>query len=84
MESEPKQEESKKQEQRIVFWDSCVFIDRIGRTADKIEALEEITDAAEKKQVVIVTSLITLVEVLRLDPKDSTRKKDTQAKPTPS
>lgn len=52
------------------YWDSCVFIDRIQRTPDRIGDLEEITNAAEAKKVLIVTSAMAIAEVCKL--RDST------------
>ena len=50
-----------------VYWDSCVFIDRIQRTPGRISILEEITNAAESNEIEIITSNFTIAEVCKLD-----------------
>lgn len=51
----------------LIYWDSDVFIHRIEETPDKIQTLRAITDAAERGEVRIVTSALTLVEVSKLN-----------------
>ena len=48
-----------------VYWDSCVFIDRIQRTPGRIAVLEEITNAAEAHEIEIITSNFTIAEVCK-------------------
>lgn len=48
-----------------IYWDSCVFIDRIQRTPGRIAVIEQITNAAERGDVVLVTSALTLAEVVK-------------------
>ena len=62
----------------VVYWDSCVFIDRIQRTPARIELLESITNLAASGGLAIVTSTLTIVEVLRGP--DSSVPTDAQAK----
>ncbi len=49
-----------------IYWDSCVFLDRLKRRADRITVLEAITDAAASGDFLIVTSCVTLSEVIKL------------------
>jgi predicted nucleic acid-binding protein len=52
---------------RVVYWDSCVFIDRIeGANTERVPALRAMTDAAAKNDLKIVTSAFTLAEVVKL------------------
>lgn len=53
-----------------VYWDSDLFLSRIHRTPGRIEVLEEITNRAERREVIIATSAFTMVEVARLDELD--------------
>lgn len=46
-----------------VYWDSCVFIALMSREAPRIDLLEEIEEAAIRKQILVVTSAIAVVEV---------------------
>ncbi len=54
-----------------VYWDSSAFLSRFARTAGRIEALEELTDCAERGQVRIVTSILTMAEVAWWDGDDA-------------
>ncbi len=54
----------------VVYWDSCVFIDRLQETGDQVELLHQLTDLAEKGGLLIVTSTLTIAEVIRLDNPD--------------
>ena len=47
-----------------VYWDTCCFIGRIEREPDKIEDLEPLTKLAEENKLLIVTSTLTIAEVL--------------------
>ena len=51
---------------RIVYWDSCVFIDRIQATPGTINVLRGITDRAENGAIRIATSLFTMCEVAKV------------------
>ncbi len=51
---------------RAIYWDSCVFIDRLQRRPDRIGILEEITDAAAAGDFLIVTSTVAITEVIKL------------------
>jgi predicted nucleic acid-binding protein len=53
-------------DERLVYWDSDAFISRIERTPDRIQALEELTDAAERGQVRIVASILAMAETAKL------------------
>ncbi len=56
-----------KTEGPTVYWDSVVFIARIQREAGRIAVLEQISDAAERGELRIVTSTFTMVEVAKLN-----------------
>ncbi len=58
-------------DERAIYWDSCAFISRLERTADRIQALEELTDQAERGEVRIVTSILALAETAKLGQLDS-------------
>jgi predicted nucleic acid-binding protein len=47
-----------------VYWDSCCFIARIQREADRIAEVESLTKLAEEEKLIIVTSTLTIAEVL--------------------
>jgi predicted nucleic acid-binding protein len=47
-----------------VYWDACCFIGRIQRESDKIADLEQLTTLAEDGKLLIVTSTLTIAEVL--------------------
>ncbi len=49
--------------ERLLFWDSNVFISRIEKTPGRITVLEQLTGAAEAGQLRLVTSALTLAEV---------------------
>ena len=49
----------------LIYWDSCVFIDRIQGTSGRIDLLTELTERAERGDLKIVASTITIAEVLR-------------------
>ncbi len=53
-------------EARLVYWDSCVFIDRIQRTPGRIDALRSLTDCAERGELRIATSVFAMCEVARI------------------
>jgi len=50
----------------LVYWDSCVFLDRIPQTPDRIEALRELTDRAQAGGLRIATSAFTMCEVAKV------------------
>jgi predicted nucleic acid-binding protein len=51
----------------LVYWDSCVFIDRIeAKNSDRIDTLRAMTDAAERGELMIVTSALAMAEVVKL------------------
>ena len=53
--------------ENVVYWDSCTFIHRIQQTPEHIDVLRQITDAAEKDKLSIVTSAFTLCEVAKVN-----------------
>jgi predicted nucleic acid-binding protein len=50
-----------------VYWESSVFISRIQGTPGRIDVLRQITDQAERGEIEIATSTVTLAEVARVD-----------------
>jgi len=48
-----------------VYWDACAFIGRIQREPDKIVELEQLTELATQGKLLIVTSTLTIAEVLK-------------------
>ncbi len=50
-----------------VYWDSCVFIHCIQQTPQHIRILRNITAYAEAGKITIVTSALTLAEVVKCD-----------------
>jgi len=53
-------------EPRPVYWDSCVFIDLLQQTPSRYDACDAVHRQAEKEQIIIVTSVVTLTEVTRI------------------
>ncbi len=51
----------------LIYWDSCVFIDLIEKTPARFSILEAIVASAERGEVRIVASTVSLVEVAKLD-----------------
>ncbi|MFT3879959.1 MAG: type II toxin-antitoxin system VapC family toxin [Gemmatales bacterium] len=63
----------------IVYWDSCVFIDLLSQQkADRFAACKHIQERAEKGEVTIVTSAITITEVMKLGSAPATDKENKQ------
>ena len=60
-------------ERKPFYWDSCLFIDLIGRTGGYLTVLDQMCEAAKQKEIILVTSALTLAEVLG--------RRDTPAKP---
>ncbi len=58
-----------------VYWDACCFIARIKREKGRIEDVEQLTSLAENDKLLIVTSTITIAEVLQ-EPKISLPRDD--------
>lgn len=55
---------------RFRYWDSCCFIGWLKAEADKVTPCRPVIQAAEGGDLKIVTSALTLAEVLRLKGKD--------------
>jgi predicted nucleic acid-binding protein len=51
----------------LIYWDSNVFIDLIEKTPARYQVLEGIVNSAERGEVRIVTSAMSLVEVSKLN-----------------
>jgi len=49
-----------------IYWDSCVFLDRLRRHPDRIALLENITNGAAEGDILVVTSAVTKAEVIKL------------------
>jgi predicted nucleic acid-binding protein len=47
-----------------VYWDACCFLGKIQREKDRISELDHLTKEAENKKLLIVTSTLTITEVL--------------------
>jgi len=48
--------------EQLLYWDSDLFISRIQRTPDRINVLEPLTQAAERGEIRIVTSILAKAE----------------------
>ena len=65
---------------KLHYWDSCVFLAFLKNEKDKINDCISVLKAAENGQVIIVTSAITFIEVVKLEkgqpklPKESEEK----------
>lgn len=49
------------------YWDSCVFLAALKREPSRIAECDSIIQAARSRELIIVTSSLTLVEVIKLD-----------------
>jgi predicted nucleic acid-binding protein len=49
-----------------VYWDACVFIDLLQQTAGRYDACEDCRQRAEKGELILITSAITIAEVNKL------------------
>ncbi|GCA95945.1 type II toxin-antitoxin system VapC family toxin [Microcystis aeruginosa] len=65
---------------KLHYWDSCVFLAFLKNEKDKINDCISVLKAAENGQVIIVTSTLTFIEVVKLEkgqpklPKESEEK----------
>ena len=50
----------------IRYWDSCCFIGWLAEEENKVDACKEVLDIAEAGRLTIVTSTLTLAEVVKL------------------
>jgi predicted nucleic acid-binding protein len=53
-----------------VYWDACIFIEvlqKTGKDRARLEACQDIEDKAKKGELNIVTSMLTITEVNKLD-----------------
>lgn len=55
-----------KQKVLAIYWDSDAFLGWLGKEADKQKACGTVLGAAERGEVVLVTSSLTLTEVIRI------------------
>src|SRR5262249_2514454 len=62
-----------------VYWDSCVFIDRLQRSPDKIVVLEELTDAARAAKLIIVASTLCIAETVKIGTGDAGSKSQSES-----
>jgi len=51
----------------LLYWDSCVFLSAIQQTAGRYATLKAILDSAAADKIVIVTSALTIAEVVKMD-----------------
>lgn len=70
------------QKKQIVYWDSDCFLGFLKNEADKIKQCKGTTDNAERGNLIIVTSAITLIEVIKLDKHDSPLRLDIKSAKT--
>ena len=49
-------------ESRLIYWDSCIFIDYFQRQPDRIATLDSIVRETRDKNILLVTSIISQVE----------------------
>ena len=47
------------------YWDSCAFLGILSGEEDKVPVCKPVLEAAEKGELVIVTSAVTLAEVIK-------------------
>jgi predicted nucleic acid-binding protein len=52
---------------QVVYWDANCFLGYLKKEEDKIKQCAGVQELAEKNKLVIVTSAITLIEVVKLD-----------------
>jgi predicted nucleic acid-binding protein len=52
---------------KVVYWDADCFLGFLKEENDKIQQCLGVTELAEKGKLIIVTSAITLIEVVKLD-----------------
>jgi predicted nucleic acid-binding protein len=52
---------------KLHYWDSCVFLALLKNEPDKINECLAVLKAAKNRQVTIVTSALTFIEVVRLE-----------------
>lgn len=55
---------------RYRYWDSCCFIGLLKAEEDKVDKCKDAAQLAQRGELTIVTSALTLTEVLRLKGKD--------------
>ncbi len=58
------------------YWDSCAFIALIAAQEGRVETLKAIAEAAERGETQIVTSALTLAEVIKLESKRAASEED--------
>ena len=51
----------------LIYWDSCVFIDLIEKTTSRYQTLEAIVASAERGEARIISSSVSLAEVVKLN-----------------
>jgi len=53
--------------EKIYYWDSSVFCAFFEKEPDRVDSVEQFLEEAESGEVIIVTSFITITEVLKID-----------------
>lgn len=49
----------------LLYWDACVFISAIQQTPERYSVLKAILDLAKTEKVFVVTSALTIAEVVK-------------------
>lgn len=49
---------------QIVYWDSVAFLVLLNREADKVASCEDVWKTAERGLIMVVTSTLTVAEVI--------------------
>ncbi len=60
---------------KVVYWDSDCFLGLLNREQDKIQKCQSVIKNAEKGKLVIVTSAITFIEVIKMKGKKQVPRK---------
>jgi predicted nucleic acid-binding protein len=51
------------EEQRRIYWDSCVFLEYIDRNSPHLNVLDVIVESAKRGDILLITSMIAITEV---------------------
>lgn len=71
---------SSKSAKKLHYWDSCVFLGFLKNESDKIDECRSVMQAAEDGHLIIVTSALTFIEVVRLNKHEPKLTKDDEEK----
>ncbi|VXD24727.1 Similarity [Planktothrix serta PCC 8927] len=64
----------------IHYWDACTFLAVLKNEEDKIQECVSVLKAAQNEQVMIVTSALTFIEVVRLEKRNPKLPKEVEEK----